>query len=41
MTMPAPVMAACQGEAIAITATSGAKITAMIAITASILARST
>ena len=39
ITMPPPVMAACHGEAMAMTATSGAKITAMIAITASILAR--
>jgi len=41
ITMPLPVIAACQGDAMAMTATSGAKTTAMIAITASILARST
>src|ERR1700749_5166430 len=40
MTMPAPVTTACQGEAMAIAMTSGAKIAATMAITASILARS-
>src|SRR6201986_743821 len=39
ITMPAPVIAACQGEATAMTATSGAKIAATMTITASILAR--
>jgi hypothetical protein len=39
--MPEPVMAACHGDATAMTATSRAKIAAMMTMTASILARRT